>query len=560
MFEHIKNFSKKNELKVNNKEILEPLKEEKTVDELNFELEQARAEIDALISEAKQPLQQSKNAAKKRYSEQLNSLKKKYDEYIQKADDIISEFNQKVDEHDELLERLNKISEDMAAREKELTTEKDDLQKREQDYKSILEAELKEKERIFAEEKKAFEDSRDDMILAAEAEIQEAKAKAELELDDLKKDCEKWNDDREILEKEINELKDKRTRKEKLVKDIEKVLNKKFAIIGTSIILIIAIIVGLFHPYLMKKENIYTSANKVLSSDFTELNMTILATVNNQTIFKGNFFHGLNKYLGEEYSRFILSDSLNEFNWERYTKGNSMFFKTPYEPQYIYTANYTGDGVRYIQDEIEMLENSLLNNVLSYTDISETFVSGAESGENVFWTFINYVKNKIIPNSISYQFNADTKVIPHIYEIISNTAMYQNFLEEESYFNTKLETENLAAVMDTLLETVFIHSNYKTSNGRFTINKNNLNEIVINFNGINDAGENISLFITINMKISDKNTSYDNSEFLLNSMEYRKIYPRIEQDTFQESENSQIIQENITTVVDLENQGFNSVP
>ena len=65
------------------------------------------------------------------------------------------------------------------------------------------------------------------------------------------------------------------------------------------------------------------------------------------------------------------------------------------------------------------------------------------------------------------------------------------------------------------------------------------------------------LFITINLKITDKLLSYDNNEFLLNSMEYTKIYPRIEEDTFQQTENAQIIQENITTVADLEERGFN---
>lgn len=600
-------FNMDKESLVSKESVLDEINSQKEIKELSALLEEAKSEIDFLVSEAKQPIQQSKASYKKRQGDQIAALNKRYNEYFDKLQKVIDVYNERINEINKLLDegfieynRIKKREEDLNIKEAELndaknrqdeefetvkhdflnnaeeekqkfineymsaiadaTTKKnaaiDNAEKTIMDAIEKLENEKKEYKEALEKEKKEFMDKYNKMIEDAQKDLIQAKLDAEKELEAINKEYNETKLKKECIIKDIEELEEKANSKNKYLEDISKIFKKKNIVIGISIIILISILSFLFHPYLFAKAHSYTAVSAILGKEFNESNITLLATVNNQTIFKGQLFHGINDYLGEEYTTFELSDQQNEFIWERYNKGDSVFMKTPYEPQYIYSEDYKDNGLRYVQNEVGNIESDLINKLISEIDVSEIYVSGREEDDNVVMDFLKYWKNKIIPNTIHYQFNVSPDLVSEVYSTISASSAYRNFAAEEAYFQGKLEVDDAFGALDDLLTTVFVNSQYTEADGRFTINDGKLDEIIVNFHGTNANGENISIFITVNLNIIDKSTSYDNSEFLLNSMDYTKIYPRIEQDTFKETENAQQIQENITTVTDLEERGF----
>lgn len=554
-----------------NLNIKQELKEKKEELCLEEALKTAREEIEILTSQLKPAQESSKKVFKKRFEELESRLNSQYVEYLARVDEVINAYLDIRKKYEEIYEE------------------------------SLLSAELYHEQKLIAEDKirefdfekaKALQEIADEKQevrnklaqerIQTEKEIEIQKAETKKELDD------KWKETQKMIETAIEQLEAERegfkseiaeliAKKETIESDItllstkknttfknlrkaKKFFNTKRNILVASGLVLVLFFVNLFSYFVFPTKYLTNSINQATNGKVEDMVLTMVCSVNGENNLKANLHTGYSEIRNENYMFFSIDDSANIYEWERYFKGNAAFIKTPYEPQYIFSENYSSDGLYLNNTDISNTKKALVSSFFNNMKYISKESIGEYNDGNVFYNFLRYLKDKIVPNSVVYSFTIDPKNVEMVYGTISNSESYRKFFEEERGIQEKLKLNDNVKQIDNLLKNIFINSGITNIDGKAVINNGKIETVMINFTGLNKASQEISIFVTATFKSGDKETTYDTKDYLMNSMKYSEVYPRIEQNDFSEAESQGEIIENITTVDQLEKEGYEITP
>lgn len=511
---------------------------EKSVEE---QLNEALSEIDFLAEQLKTPLKESRKKFRERYETIENNLNKRYSECFNSLEETQETLINQLDE-------LNKLRFDYEVlygelKGKELTLISD----AQRDAYNIIHTAEAERDKITDDISKCKAEFEEEYKQKLE-NLNKRKSDVENESKDILEQIEKDTKILEGLEKQIYE-------KDKLNKHLSKTLLKKSLIVVLCAIFVLSLFMWSFRDTLFPVTTISSAVSSLLNNDFTEVSGDVVFTVNGEAVTKISLFDGVNKFRGEEYFTIGIGSDSNSFKWERYNKGDAEFIKVPYEPQYVLAKNRTEAGWHFDKDESQKLIMDVYYSAISGIRITEKNIVSEYDGGNVFSNFFIFIKNRFVPNRLTYTFNVNPENLKSVYGVIKSSPGYKSFVEENDYIKKCLKLSGSDEI-DSLLTDTFILGNMEESMGKIQIEDGVVKNIGINFHGTNNNQDKISIYCTFSFSKIDRNKSYEKQIFMMNSMPYNEIYPRVDQDEFKDLESQGNIQENISTLKDLEDKGY----
>lgn len=557
------NFGKNKEIEVSTPE--------KTLEE---QLNEAKEEIVFLEEQLKTPLKESRKKFRERQEVLEKNLRKDIDEYYSSVETADKELIKQIEETESLKSEYDKLL-------NELKIDRENFDKEKDDYFEKLDSEFKDKNDKFERQKKRdikkIDTMKNQILSEAEKEAMglisngindintrkeelETKYKAKMEELDLKreqieKECQevlqKIEDDSkklDILEKKIKE-------KSEINKVLNKKLFKKIGIICVVTLILLSMFLWLFRNSIFPFTTISSSISSMIDNDFTEINGDIVFAVNGEAITRMSIFDGINKFRGEEYFTLTMKDDSNVFTWERYNKGDAEFIKVPYESQYVLAKNRNEAGWHFNKDESQKLMKDVYYSLISRAKVTNKNIISEYKGSNVFSNMWIFIKNRFVANQLSYNFNIDSNAIKSVYGVIKSSPGYKSFVDENDYIRDCLKLGGNDAVDDFLIDGL-ISSNITEATGEVQVKDGKITNIGINFHGTNNNQDKISIYCTFSFTRIDKNKSYEKQIFMMNSMPYNEVYPRVKQNDFENLESQGNIQENISTLKDLEDKGY----